>query len=1211
MKNVIALFFFITLSSVSAQVKFQQKNNKRVKLDNVNILPLKNIFNKKLCSGDGTGTTTLGCPNVDAGGLGLNGIDLPNVACGSSGCVDIEANYLDLGDTSTYRVESIPYLPPYQFNCLTTAVSVNDDDVWSPEVNLPFNFCYYGNTYNKCFISSNGVMTFDTTNNSSGGYSGYQIENNIPDPGSSSSSDLPLNSIFGVFTDINPIGGGEVGYEIITLNTGCRALVIAWHDVPMYDADNFPANWDISKLLTSMIVLYENTNVIEVYVENRDVKAVWNDGNAIIGLHNEDGTLATVPPGRNGLDTDWTVTNEAWRFVPDGTSITDIKWYEGTTTSGPVLSTMSTLNVCPTTTTNYTAEVSYTLCNGSTIKETDTTTITFDSCGSTTIDFDGNDDYANRSSLVQNFNECSMMGWVKTDEIREADLFGQNSFRVFTNGSGQVSAQVRTGSTVTTTASVTTMLPVNKWIHVAAIYNGIGDTLTLYLNGEQITQSITIGNTLDSDSNDFEIGRRSNGADRYFKGDMQEVRVYDVALTAVQLQEQVYQKIEDNGGHVNGSTVNKDIDNGSLNWSDLILYLELNPSSVIGGATLDASDSGNNLTVNNMTTSQSLGAPVPYTSITSGVWTNNATWTNGTEWDITNLPNKDWAIVRLANNSKVTTTASHTHFGLVVDSGSELEIQNNQLLTNTSYLKLDGLIDLVGESQLIQTLNSDLDIVSSGLLERDQQGTQDLYTYNYWASPVGISNTISNNNSYTVSDILKDGTNPNNVIDINFITNSYDGTSGTPIGIADYWIWKYGNLVSDYYNWEHVRSNGILQAGEGFTMKGVSNTNGNVTLEQNYVLKGKPNNGSITLPISGGNEYLVGNPYASAIDANEFIANNTNTTGALYFWEHWGGSSHNTSQYQGGYAVYNLSGATPAMQYDFATGGNTGTSGANKLPGRYVPVAQGFFVTGVSTGSIIFNNGQRVFEKEGVNSVFIKSNQLNANTSTVTDDRMKIRLGLNSLSGYKRQILVTVDNNATPQIDFGYDALNPETQIDDMYWMIDSDKFVIQGIDNIDINSILPLGVLTNTDGNLSFKIDELINVPNSLNIYIYDTLENTYHDIKNNPDFTINLDAGEYLNRFELRFNNTTLSTEEFNEEAIIEYYFENNNEAIIINNPKLYNIESVELFNVLGQSIIRFENIKTQNHVELKTNGFSTGNYVLEIKTDIGKLSNKVLIE
>ena len=120
------------------------------------------------------------------------------------------------------------------------------------------------------------------------------------------------------------------------------------------------------------------------------------------------------------------------------------------------------------------------------------------------------------------------------------------------------------------------------------------------------------------------------------------------------------------------------------------------------------------------------------------------------------MPNKDWAIVQVTNNSKVTTTASHTHLGLLVDSGSELEIQNDQELKNTCYLKLDGQIDLVGESQLIQTTTSDLDVASAGYLERDQQGHSSIYNYNFWSSPVNPVNTSGNNTDYSVAEILKD-----------------------------------------------------------------------------------------------------------------------------------------------------------------------------------------------------------------------------------------------------------------------------------------------------------------------------------------------------------------------------------------------------------------------------------------------------------------------
>jgi len=309
-----------------------------------------------------------GCPNVVSGGLGLNGADPTPFNCtASSTCVDLEATYLDLGETTDYIVEPILYNPPFAFNGLANPVSVNTDDVWSPIVNLPFDFCFYGNTYNQCVIGSNGILTFNTS--LAGGSSGYSFSNNIPISGDPR---LIENSIFGVFHDINPGVGGEVGWELITLPTGCRALVASWYNVPMFDENSI--------LYTGMMVLYENSNIIEVYIQEKNIDnfgaGTWNDGNAVVGIQNATGTLASVAPGRNGLDPNWATTNEAWRFVPNGNSIASIAWYEGSGTTGPVVGTTPTINVCPTSTTTYTAEITYTLCDGRTIKEIDETTVT-------------------------------------------------------------------------------------------------------------------------------------------------------------------------------------------------------------------------------------------------------------------------------------------------------------------------------------------------------------------------------------------------------------------------------------------------------------------------------------------------------------------------------------------------------------------------------------------------------------------------------------------------------------------------------------------------------------------------------------------------------------------------------------------------------------------------------------------------------------------
>ncbi|MBF4986557.1 MAM protein, partial [Nonlabens mediterrranea] len=158
---------------------------------------------------------------------------------------------------------------------------------------------------------------------------------------------------------------------------------------------------------------------------------------------------------------------------------------------------------------------------------------------------------------------------------------------------------------------------------------------------------------------------------------------------------------------------------------------------------------------------------------------------------------------------------------------------------------------------------------------------------------------------------LKDGTYVNNPRDLNFTNyNTRDGapgTASTAATISSRWLYKYGNQTGGQYsNWQLVDQNTNLNPGEGWTMKGTGS--GGTADEQNYVFVGKPHNGDIDLPINNGNDYLVGNPYPSALDAHEFINDNPNIDGTVYFWEHWGGNSHQLQQYQGGYAMYNLSG---------------------------------------------------------------------------------------------------------------------------------------------------------------------------------------------------------------------------------------------------------------------------------------------------------------
>lgn len=845
----------------------------------------------------------------------------------------------------------------------------------------------------------------------------------------------------------------------------------------------------------------------------------------------------------------------------------------------------------------------------------------FSFCIPQTLDFDGVNDYINRAAFLGNKTEVTMMTWIKLDDNFDGgEIMGQRNFRLYIDENNRLKTFVKTNTGSTSTASTPNsnapVLNTGLWYHAAAIYNGNESSLELLLNGNSVWKFngltgdfLNNGNQWNA-NHDFEIGRNTQNDNNYFEGSIYETRVYNKALNQNQLHRQINQEIENHLGNVRGTVIPLEID--GLLWNDLELYYKMD--IIETGFTPDASSLGVAGKLNNMRTYQERTAPLPYVTTEScnGDWADVNNWEYGTVWDITGA-HPESAIVKIKGNLE--TSETHKTLGLIIKNDGQLTVKSDVGLYNSYYLKLDGKIDLEGESQFIQTSESILDETSSGTLERDQQGTADKYTYNYWSSPVGLSNSTTNNNSYNVTDVFTN---------IDFKTSGYDGTA-SPVQVADYWIWKFNNkLTDDYASWQHVRSTGTLKAGEGFTMKGPGT--GSISTDQNYVLEGKPNNGDIKLPINAGNDYLVGNPYPSAIDAEQFIRDNGPTiagtdigatiNGTLYFWEHWGGGSHVLREYQGGYATYTLSGGVPSASKgtndpDVATGGTP-----TKTPGRYIPVGQGFFVTGESNGTVQFNNGQRVFQKEnGTNSVFVKSSNTKnkvAKTNASKDDRMKIRLGFNSVNQIHRQLLVTVDDHASYGKDWGYDAKYNETQIDDMYWMLEDEKYVIQGVNEINESSVLPLGLHTKSDGVNTITIDKLEHVSDDLEIYVYDSELNIYHNLRVG-DYEVTMPKGEYLNRFKLTFSNQkTLSDDEFkNNSMAIDVYFNNDSKSLNIYNPKLTKINSVKVYSLLAQNIYANKEFLRKSNLETKINGLKPGVYVVKLQSEYGEVSKKILVK
>lgn len=272
---------------------------------------------------------------------------------------------------------------------------------------------------------------------------------------------------------------------------------------------------------------------------------------------------------------------------------------------------------------------------------------------------------------------------------------------------------------------------------------------------------------------------QNNTTTNRFNGWLDEVRIWNTTLSQQQIQQMMNQEINNNGGNVIGATIPLEI--SGLDWNDLDGYYRMDINC---GALTPIAGNTRGL-LRNIYSAQQETAPLPYTSVIDGQsWSTDNTWTHHNVWDppnsigIDGTTSIDWNIARISHNIN-SGDKDITVLGLISDTtNKELtisnplttqdETNNGQSLRITHYLKLDGNIDLIGESQLIQDENSILDTTSSGKLERDQQGTTNLYNYNYWSSPVSAINTNSNNNDYSVHNILKDGSDTNNPINIHW-----------------------------------------------------------------------------------------------------------------------------------------------------------------------------------------------------------------------------------------------------------------------------------------------------------------------------------------------------------------------------------------------------------------------------------------------------------
>lgn len=195
---------------------------------------------------------------------------------------------------------------------------LNTDDYFTDEViDIGFPFVFYGQTYNKCVISGNNFISFDTTLATL--YSSYQYNTAL----NSTNGQLNKVAMLG-FQDLDLSQGGTLKYQ--TFGTpGSRRFIVEYCQVPKY---GFSCN---QYKVTNQIILYEGSNIIEFHTTSMpgtptcpSTNSAANGGNSIQGLRDVTGSVTNeiFTPNRAPADLWGTIgsTNSSRRYTPIATA---------------------------------------------------------------------------------------------------------------------------------------------------------------------------------------------------------------------------------------------------------------------------------------------------------------------------------------------------------------------------------------------------------------------------------------------------------------------------------------------------------------------------------------------------------------------------------------------------------------------------------------------------------------------------------------------------------------------------------------------------------------------------------------------------------------------------------------------------------------------------------------------------------------------------
>ncbi|MBC7749692.1 MAG: T9SS sorting signal type C domain-containing protein [Methylotenera sp.] len=483
-----------------------------------------------------------------------------------------------------------------------------------------------------------------------------------------------------------------------------------------------------------------------------------------------------------------------------------------------------------------------------------------------------------------------------------------------------------------------------------------------------------------------------------------------------------------------------------------------------------------------------------------------------------------------------------------VSNTAKVTIKSGRTLTVVNEVTIDASGELTFENNasLVQTANSTTNTNSGKITYQRQTSPYNPFDYIYWSSPV-------------VGQILRDV---------------------SPLTPLD----KFYSFDVAKYDWKPENPNSPMTNGVGYIIRGADYKLPTPPGLHQASFFGIPNNGLITVAIpstavNSESSALLGNPYPSALDANEFLKGNTSILeGTLYFWTHNTaiqnvGNITNGSQGSGAlaytsddYATYNLTGGVTVVSGNIVAGI---AQPLNKPSGK-IASGQSFFA-GIKSnaGTVKFENSMRVGvgSLTGNNTQFFRTASGKSDVTTAHENH-RVWLNLTNMKGAFKQLLVGYITGATNAYDPFFDGVSFNgNEFVDFYSITDDETLTIQGRAlPFDENDMVSLGYSSIIEGEFSINIDEVDGIMQSQEVYLEDKIVGLVHDLKVSP-YTFTTAKGTFDDRFVLRYTDKTLGVadlEQLKDQVIIS---KDKNELKIKSTTET--IKRVTIFDLLGKKV------------------------------------------